>query len=69
MGTLSMVVPQAIGSFLHNNVYDLFLTGNEKQIAESKKNLVEEFEMKDLRLMHYFLVLEVCKNSEGTFLK
>ena len=34
-------------------VDDLFLTGNEKQIMESKKKLVEEFEMKDLGLIHY----------------
>ena len=40
-------------------VDDLFLTGNEKQITNCKKKLVEEFEMKDLRLMHYFLGLEV----------
>ena len=40
-------------------VDDLFLTQNEKQIMESKKKLVEEFEMKDLGLMHYFLGLEV----------
>ena len=40
-------------------VDDLFLTGNEKQIIESKKKLSSEFEMKDLVLMHYFLGLEV----------
>ena len=40
-------------------VDDLFLTGNEKHIVECKKNLVEDFEMKDLGLMHYFLGLEV----------
>ena len=40
-------------------VDDLFLTRNEKQIVECKKKLVEEFEMKDLGLMHYFLGLEV----------
>ena len=34
-------------------VDDLFLTGNEKQIVECKKKLAEEFEMKDLGLMHY----------------
>ena len=39
-------------------VDDLFLTGNEKQIVECKKKLAEEFEMKDLGLMHYFLGLE-----------
>ena len=47
---------------------DLFLTGNEKQIIECKKKLAEEFEMKDLGLMHYFLGLVVWKNSEGIFL-
>ena len=40
-------------------VDDLFLTGNEKQIMERKKKLEEEFEMKYLGLMHYFLGLEV----------
>ena len=49
-------------------VDDLFLTLNEKHILECKKNLIEEFEMKDLGLLHYFLGLEVWKNSEGIFL-
>ena len=49
-------------------VDDLFLTGNKKQIMESKKKLVEEFEMKDLGLTHYFLGLEVWQSSEGIFL-
>ena len=49
-------------------VDDLFLTRNEKQIMDSKKKLAEEFEMKDLGLMHYFLGPKVCKNSEGIFL-
>ena len=49
-------------------VDDLFLTENEKQIVECKKKLAEEFEMKDLGLMHYFLGLEVWKSSEGIFL-
>ena len=40
-------------------VDDLFLRGNEKQIVEYKKNIAENFEMKDLGMMHYFLVLEV----------
>jgi hypothetical protein len=40
-------------------VDDLFLTGDEKLIIESKRKLVAEFEMKDLGMMHYFLGLEV----------
>ena len=39
-------------------VDDLFLTGNRKQIVECKKKLVEEFEMKELGLMHYFSTRE-----------
>ena len=50
------------------NVDGLFLTGNEKQIVECKKKLAEEFEMKDLELMHYFLGLEVWQSPEGIFL-
>ena len=46
---------------------DLFLIGDEKQIVECKKKLAEEFEMKDLGLMHYFLGLEVWKSREGIF--
>ena len=49
-------------------VDDLFLTGNEKHIVECKKKLTEEFEMKDIGLMHYFLGLEVWQNLEGIFL-
>ena len=49
-------------------VDDLFLTGNEKQITDCKKKLAEEFEMKDLGLMHYFLGLEVWQSPEGIFL-
>ncbi len=49
-------------------VDDLFLTGNEKHIMESKKKLPEELEMKDFGLMHYLLGLEVWQSSEGIFL-
>ena len=48
-------------------VNDVFLIGNEKHIKYCKKNLVEEFKMKDLGLMHYFLRMEVWKSSNGIF--
>ena len=41
------------------HVNDLFLTGDEELIADSKRKLAAEFEMKDLGPMHYFLGLEV----------
>ena len=40
-------------------VDDLFLTGEEKLILDSKRKLTAEFKMKDLCMMHYFLGLEV----------
>jgi hypothetical protein len=40
-------------------VDDLFLTGSESLIAECKRALTSEFEMKVLGMMHYFLGLEV----------
>ena len=39
---------------------NLFLTGDEKLILESKRKLTTEFEMKYLGMMHYFLGLKVC---------
>jgi hypothetical protein len=44
-------------------VDDLFLTGEEKLILDSKRKLAAEFEMKDLGMMHYFLGLEVWQKS------
>jgi hypothetical protein len=49
-------------------VDDLFLTGEEKLIAEYKQRLAAEFEMKDLGLMHYFLGLEVWQSPGRIFL-
>ena len=40
-------------------VDDLFLTSDEELIADSKRKLTAEYEMKDLGPMHYFLGLEV----------
>ena len=49
-------------------VDDLFLTGEEALISETKKKLSSEFEMKDLGLMHYFLGLEVWQKLDEIFL-
>ena len=49
-------------------VDDLFLTGDEKLILDSKRKLVAEFEMKDLDTMHYFLGLEVWQKSREIML-
>jgi len=40
-------------------VDDLFLTGDEEVIFESKRELSAEFEMKDLGALHFFSGLEV----------
>ena len=37
-------------------------------IADTKRKLVAEFEMKDLGMMHYFLGMEVWKSADGIFL-
>ena len=49
-------------------VDDMFLTGEDKSIIECKKKLAIEFEMKDLRMMHYFLGLEVWQYRYEIFL-
>ena len=48
-------------------VDDIFLTREEKFIAECKRELTLEFEMKDLRLMHYFLGLEIWQRNDEIF--
>eukprot|EP00253_Pinus_taeda_P003531 PITA_03531 len=49
-------------------VDDLFLTGVDSLIHECKREMASEFEMKDLRLMHYFLGLEVWHKLGEIFL-
>ena len=45
--------------FLVLYVDDIFLNGEDSLIDWCKKELTNEFEMKDLGALHYFLVLEV----------
>jgi hypothetical protein len=49
-------------------VDDLFLTEDEGLIAWCKRELISEFEMKDLGLVHYFLGLEVWQRPGEIFL-
>jgi hypothetical protein len=49
-------------------VDDLFLTEAEHLITWCKHELASEFEMKDLRMMHYFLGLEVWQRTDEIFL-
>ena len=49
-------------------VYNLFLIGALGLIEDCKRDLVEEFEMKYLGLMHYFLGMEVWQIDGEIFL-
>ncbi|KAH9292825.1 hypothetical protein KI387_042000, partial [Taxus chinensis] len=49
-------------------VDDLFLTGALGLIEDCKRDLAEEFKMKDLGLMHYFLGMEVWQTDGEIFL-
>ena len=49
-------------------VDDLFLTSSLGLIVDCKRNLAEEFEMKDLGLIHYFLGMEVWQIDGDIFL-
>ena len=60
MGNLSLILVLYVD--------DLFLIGDEHQIARCKRELTYEFKMKDLGLMHYFLGLEVWQRSDEIFL-
>ena len=49
-------------------VDDMFLIGTLRLIEDCKRDLVEEFEMNDLGLMHYFLGTEVWQIDGEIFL-
>ena len=51
------------------HVDDLFVTGVDGLIADTKRKLATEFEMKDFGMMHYFLCMEVWQNADGIFLE
>ena len=46
-------------------VDDLLVTGEDGLIADTKRNIDAEFEMKVLGMMHYFLRMEVWQNAAG----
>ena len=48
-------------------VDDLILTGDDQLIKSCKEELVREFEMKDMGLMHYFLGMEVWQRDGEVF--
>jgi len=48
-------------------VDDLILTGDDQLIKSCKEDLVREFEMKDMGLMHYFLDIEVWQKDGEVF--
>jgi hypothetical protein len=51
------------------HIDDLINTRSSKKlIAECKVSLGQEFDMKDIGLMHYFLDLEVCHGTREVFL-
>ena len=50
-------------------VDDLFVTGMDGLIADMKRKLSIEFEVKDLGMMHYFLGMEVWQNADGISLR
>ena len=46
-------------------VDDLFVTGMDGLIADTKRKLAAKFEMKYFGIMHYFIGMEVWKNADG----
>ena len=43
----------------------LFVTGMDGLISDTKRKLASKFNMKDLGMMRYFLVIEVWQNEDG----
>lgn len=50
-------------------VDDLIYTSNDRAMFDDfKKSMMDEFDMTDLGLMHYFLGIEVVQSSTGVFI-
>ena len=49
-------------------VDDLFVIGEDGLIADTKRKLASELEMKDLGMMHYFIGMEVWHSADRIFL-
>ena len=45
-------------------VDDLFLTGKEELFKVTRRRIADEFEMKELGMMHYFLGMDVWQNVD-----
>lgn len=48
-------------------VSNLILTGDEKLIKYYKQGMSREFEMKDIRLMYYFLGMPMSYSGDSTW--
>ena len=46
-------------------VDDLFVTGMDGLIADTKRKLAAKFKMNDLGMIHYFLSMEVWQSVDG----
>lgn len=70
MSTLSTKL-ETDGRFLVVCLYvdDLIYTSNDESMINAfKKNMMSEFEISDLGLMHYFLGIDVMQSSIGVFI-
>ena len=46
----------------------MFVTGEDGLIANTKRKLAAQFDMKDFGMIHYFLGMEVWQRADGIFL-
>ena len=67
----TLYIKENKGNILIIGLYvdDLIFTGNNHyEIEEFRKNMMQEFEMTDLGLLHYFLGIEVKQDENGIFI-